>query len=292
MENTSNYLKFKPLIGILQMVTLISLFASENLVAGENKIPQDEACIKNAKDIFPNDEARRIQMIKLCLESKENALDVASDNDIRRDQHVKPEDHTKRNERIWYIEFGLFPEGDIGFTTSGSTYDDSSVKYKDTSKFGFQFGIGSQVEKRLLVGFDISSFVLDKEANVATTNGSSVKLKSSLSAQSYGVAATYFPWINGLYFQGGGGLARASLDVSASYFGLSESVKDTYSGYGFKAGVGYLWEVLQQFSIGVNFSYVDQFYSGKILDTDLTLRNIDWWMIGAAFHWEFVSNKI
>jgi len=179
----------------------------------------------------------------------------------------------------WYIEFALYPAGDMKITTSGGS-ESTGLNDHRTSRFGAQFGAGATVNSRLLFGGEISSFVVAEEKKFGGG-----KITGTVSVANLMPMLTFFPMHEGLFLRGGVGLTNAKFEIKASGFGVNATTDDSISGYGYLVGAGYAFWLGKGFNLSVKLDYNQQFYNDKIFSSDYKIKEIDVWMLGIGFHW-------
>ena len=199
---------------------------------------------------------------------------TAQADDLVMTSNLKPSKHTRDN---WYIEFALYPGGEMHVDHDNSKY---GKKVKADTRFGAQFGAGATVNQNLLLGGEINSFVLMKE----TKHSAFSRTESSISNTNLMAVATLFPWEEGFFFRGGLGFAATSLEYKDKLLGIE--LKDTQSinGYALAVGTGYAWWIGKTFNMSAKLDYNYSFYNNKKLFGD-KINAVSYWSAGLGFHW-------
>ena len=149
----------------------------------------------------------------------------------------------------WYIGFGL-GTGDGSYEYQGEeiTFDDWLSGLDAGPKTAINFKVGKTLNSKNLLGFDITA---------VGQSGTGYDWAGSYEAQimiaNYFLMWTHFPQEEGLFFRLGGGPSILALEVN--------SYRESYSGYGLLAGVGYAFWMGEAFNLTVNLDHSRQSYS-------------------------------
>lgn len=164
---------------------------------------------------------------------------------------AKAETHQRDS---WYIGFGIGGGTDASYKYKGKEYsfDDEFKGYSEKSGIlALNFKVGATLTPKTLLGFDWTAVREEGKINVF---GNTVT--SSLQINNYFLMLTHFPWNEGFFLRGGGGLSNIVGEVKSG----SLTWSDTASGSGLLGGVGYAFWLGKSFNLTVNLDHSRQFY--------------------------------
>lgn len=160
------------------------------------------------------------------------------------------EETQKENNLYYGFGVGL---GSAGITVKGAnlTFNEELTNMGATSVdalISLNFKIGGKLSRKLWIGFD---------GTIATQNGPVGFIKVNTQVINMLALLTYYPYEKGFFMRGGAGWANYSESAS---FGTISAVAQK-SGLGILAGLGYAFQVQDNFNITANVDYTRQSYS-------------------------------
>jgi hypothetical protein len=194
----------------------------------------------------------------------------------------------EKNSSVQKNGMGLYVGGGLGYGLGDYTIKNGdTIKLKDA--FGNEFDNNTttpdfNVHAGLLLipgfrlGIDVSMTGVEGEYSDSTTG---YKNSSRIYISNFLVAASYFPFDEGLFFKGGAGLAN--YDYKSEVHNPSAIVVDTintesYFGQAFLVGAGYYYQFNEMFSLGIHGDFSYQRYNKDI-------ESSKFWSIYISFEW-------
>lgn len=151
----------------------------------------------------------------------------------------------------WYIGFGIGGGIDARFKLNGKdlTFDDwlSGAGTKNPL-ISLNFKTGKTLSPKTLLGFDGTLI-----SQTGKFGGSDARIQIN----NYFLMLTHFPWAEGFFVRGGGGLSNIQQEIKGT-----NSTSAQANGYGVLGGIGYAFWLGKTFNLTLNMDHSRQYYAG------------------------------